>query len=130
MKDVAVSSYFLPIISAERELIGNNKLFLIFSYLSRKARTYIGENKEKRMAGSASSIFAAASCTLSYRQQTALHLVSMILVQRSFWTCFRISLTLPVVNLGRPFTEEKRKSPVPFWGKLPFRIFRKSSRKE
>lgn len=30
MKDVAVSSYFLPIISAERELIGNNKLFLIF----------------------------------------------------------------------------------------------------
>lgn len=49
MKDVAVSSYFLPIISAERELIGNNKLFLIFSYLSRKARTYIGENKEKRI---------------------------------------------------------------------------------
>lgn len=44
MKDVEVSSYFLPIISAERELIGNNKLFLIFSYLSRKARTYIGEN--------------------------------------------------------------------------------------
>lgn len=30
MKDIAVSSYFLPIISAERELIGNNKLFLIF----------------------------------------------------------------------------------------------------
>ncbi len=49
MKDIAVSSYFLPIISAERELIGNNKLFLIFSYLSRKARTYIGENKEKRI---------------------------------------------------------------------------------
>lgn len=49
MKDVAVSSYFLPIISAERELIGSNKLFLIFSYLSREARTYIGENKEKRI---------------------------------------------------------------------------------
>lgn len=49
MKDVAVSSYFLPIISAERELIGNNKLFLIFSYLSREARTYIGGNKEKRI---------------------------------------------------------------------------------
>lgn len=50
MKDIAVSSYFLPIISAERELIGNNKLFLIFSYLSREARTYIGGNKEKRIA--------------------------------------------------------------------------------
>lgn len=49
MKDIAVSSYFLPIISAERELIGNNKLFLIFSYLSREARTYIGGNKEKRI---------------------------------------------------------------------------------
>lgn len=49
MEDVAVSSYFLPIISAERELIGNNKLFLIFSYLSREARTYIGGNKEKRI---------------------------------------------------------------------------------
>lgn len=49
MKDVAVSSYFLPIISAERELIGSNKLFLIFSYLSREARTYIGGNKEKRI---------------------------------------------------------------------------------
>ena len=83
-----------------------------------------------KIVGSASSIFAAASCTLSYRQQTALHLVSMILVQRSFWTCFRISLTLLVVNLGRPFTEEKGKSTVPFWGKLPFHIFRKSNRKE
>lgn len=51
MKDVAVSSYFLPIISAERELIGNNKLFLIFSYLSRKARTYIGENKHRCTRG-------------------------------------------------------------------------------
>ena len=49
MTDVAVSSYFLPIISAERELIGSNKLFLIFSYLSREARTYIGGNKEKRI---------------------------------------------------------------------------------
>lgn len=82
------------------------------------------------MAGSASSIFAAASCTLLYRQQTALHLVSMILVQRSFWTCFRISLTLLNVNLGRPFTEEKGKLLVPFWGKLPFHIFQKSNRKE
>lgn len=36
MKDVAVSSYFLPIISAERELIGNNKLFLIFIYPARR----------------------------------------------------------------------------------------------
>ena len=77
-----------------------------------------------------SSIFAAASCTLSYRWQTALHLVSMILVRRSFWTCFRISLTLLNVNLGRPFTEEKGKSPVPFWGKPLFHIFQKSNWKE
>lgn len=51
MKDIAVSSYFLPIISAERELIGNNKLFLIFSYLSREARTYIGGNKQRFTRG-------------------------------------------------------------------------------
>ena len=51
MKDVAVSSYFLPIISAERELIGSNKLFLIFSYLSREARTYIGGNKHRCTRG-------------------------------------------------------------------------------
>lgn len=51
MKDIAVSSYFLPIISAERELIGNNKLFLIFSYLSREARTYIGGNKHRCTRG-------------------------------------------------------------------------------
>ena len=29
--------------------------------------------------------------------------------------------------LGRPFTEEKGKLLVPFWGKLPFHIFRKSN---
>lgn len=95
--------------------------------IQKQVQAKASHGSQPNLSMRASSIFAAASCTLSYRQQTALHLVSMILVQRSFWTCFRISLTLPVVNLGRPFTEEKRKSPVPFWGKPLFHIFQKSN---
>ena len=66
MKDVAVSSYFLPIISAERELIGSNKLFLIFSYLSRKARTYIGANKRQQTDSRDSAGWLYASRDISY----------------------------------------------------------------
>lgn len=56
------------------------------------SRNIIAEDRnitfKLKIAGSASSNFAAASCTLSYRQQTTLHLVSMIWYSALFGLVF------------------------------------------
>ena len=75
------------------------------------------------MDGSALSIRAAASCTLSYRQQTRGHFSSLIFVQRSFWICLRMIAPLS----GAGFCTAKKENIFALLGHSKFPVSEKSN---